>query len=169
MKKITSCFLAIITIFYVFVPQTAFATGSETQCWQDILLTETEFNDIIEEKGVEEKGVEEKATGLIATYSLGIKKSGSNLIIAGTTDCFLGVVKCGFKELVIQRRANSTQEWVDYVTYEDLYDEDTIYVLSKSITVGTGYQYRVTAVHYAKKNIFITQKVNNTSNTVVFA
>lgn len=161
MKKITSCFLAIIAVFYVFVPQTAFATGSETQYWQDILLTETEFNDIIEEKVVEEK-----ATGLIATYSLGIKKSGSNLIIAGTTDCFLGVVKCGFKELVIQRRANSTQEWVDYVTYEDLYDEDTIYVLSKSITVGTGYQYRVTAVHYAKKNIFITQKLDNVSNVV---
>lgn len=161
MKKIVSCFLATIILFYMFIPQTTLAAEDEKQGWQDVFLTEGEFNDI-----VEIKGANERATGLIATYSLGIKKSGSDLIIAGSTDCFSGVVKCGFKELVIQRRANSAQEWVDYVTYEDLYIENTTYVLSKSITVGTGYQYRVTAVHYAKKNIFITQKLDNVSNVV---
>lgn len=165
MKKVLSVFLVAITVLFSATSVKAFSINEDAiSDWKDIYLTQQDFNDI-----VETKTVNERATGLIAVYSLGIKKDGNKLIIAGMTDCFTDVVKCGFKELVIQRREDSTKDWVDYVTYEDLYEDSFSYLLGKSITVGTGYQYRVTAVHYAKKNIFITQKVNNTSNTVVFA
>ncbi|MBQ6018626.1 MAG: hypothetical protein IJL26_00470 [Clostridia bacterium] len=40
--------------------------------------------------------------------------------------------------------------------------------ISKSLTVTSGYQYRVTCTHYAKKSLLSTQKINNTSNTVTF-
>ena len=54
----------------------------------------------------------------------------------------------------------------DYKTYDDLYTDGHTYILSKSIAVASGYQYRVTCTHYAKKNLFSTQKINNVSNVV---
>lgn len=164
MRKIVSLILIIIMIFLTAFSVSANSDKQTTKEWEDVYLSKAEFDEFVL---VNE--VDARTTGLIASFSIGIKKSGANLIIAGTTTCVSTVVKCGFKEVVIQRRANSTQEWVDYVTYEDLYDDSFGYMLSKSITVGIGYQYRVTAVHYAKKNIFSTEKINNTSNTVVFA
>lgn len=165
MKKLVRAFFVLIFVLCSVMPSNSVAAIEEgLNEWHDIYLSQEKFNSI-----VETKSADTRATGLISTYALGIKKDGNQLIIAGSTDCFGDVVKCGFKEVVIQRRADSTQPWTDYVTYEDLYDDDFSYLLSKFITVGTGYQYRATAVHYAKKNIFITQKINNTSNTVVFA
>ncbi|MBQ4348143.1 MAG: hypothetical protein IJC79_00815 [Clostridia bacterium] len=162
MKKIGRVILAVIVVLCSVVPSSSVtATEKGLNEWHDIYLSQEIFNSI-----VETKSSDTRVTGLISTYALGIKKDGNQLIIAGSTDCFGDVVKCGFKEVVIQRRANSTQPWTDYVTYEDLYDNDFSYLLSKSITVGTGYQYRVTAVHYAKKNIFMTQKLDNVSNVV---
>ncbi|MBQ7296248.1 MAG: hypothetical protein IJW86_08695 [Clostridia bacterium] len=164
MKKTVSTILAVILLFLFCNPTITLASDDVFVDWQDINLSESELNDILDIKTNNER-----ATGLILTYSLGIKKDGNNLIIAGTTGCTSTVVKCGFKEVVIQRRANSTQEWTDYVTYKDLYDDGFSYMLGKSFAVGSGYQYRVTAIHYAKKNILMTQKIENTSNTVVFA
>lgn len=163
MKRIIGLILIVILSLGL-LPTTTYAYDEVLPEWQDIVLSQTEFESI-----AEKKTPVQRATGLIASYALGIKKSGNDLIIAGNTTCVAAVTKCGFKELVIQRRANSTQDWTDYVTYEDLYNDIPSYMLSKSITVGTGYQYRVTAIHYAKKNIFSTEKISNTSNTVVFA
>lgn len=162
MKKLVSLFLAVLIVVFSFIPVSAFASGGEAE-WQDIYLPQTVLDEILEVKEVNAR-----ATGLILTYALGIKKDGNNLIIAGSTTCTSTVVKSGFKEVVIQRRANSTQDWSDYVTYHDLYNDMPSYLLSKSIAVGTGYQYRVTAIHYAKKNILITQKLDNVSNIVTF-
>lgn len=164
MKKILSLFIAFVLICSLSSSIQTYAKDNVIDEWQDIYLNKIEFEEI-----VMEKENAEKASTLIVAYSVGVKKSGNNLIIAGSTICNPDVIKCGYKELVIQRRIDSSSPWVDYVTYEDLYDDSPSYVLSKSITVGTGYQYRVTAIHYAKKNIFSTQKINNTSNTVVFA
>ena len=44
----------------------------------------------------------------------------------------------------------------------------TKYNLSKSLTVDKGYQYRVTATHYAKKSLFSTQKVDSTTGYLTF-
>ena len=54
------------------------------------------------------------------------------------------------------------QGYYDYKTYEDLYIDDVAYILTKSLTVPTGYQYRVTCIHYAKKNIFDPIGMENT-------
>ncbi len=164
MRKIMRLLIAMIIVVISIVPINAGAVDEKMPMWQDVYLTAVELDEILPDSDVVER-----ATFLIASYALGIKKEGNKLIIAGTTTGVSTVVKCGFKEVVIQRRANSTQEWQDYVTYEDLYDDDFSYLLSKSLTVATGYQYRATAIHYAKKNIFSTEKINNTSNTVVFA
>lgn len=163
MKKIIS-FILIFSLLISIASMGAYAKSENIVEWKDIYLSQYELNNMLSSEQNETR-----ASGLIIKYSIAINRDGNELIIAGMTNCAVSVVKCGFKEVVIQRRANSTQDWVDYVTYEDLYDDNFGYLLSKSITVGTGYQYRVTAIHYAKKNIFSTEKINNTSNTVVFA
>lgn len=152
--------MSVITLFCV-VNTTANAADNETYEWQDIYLSQQQLDEILEVKNNNSR-----ASGLIVSYSLNIDKNGNNLIIAGFTFCTTAVVKSGYKEIVIQRRANSSQEWQDYVTYEDLYDDSSSYMLSKSLTVATGYQYRATAIHYAKKNIFSTEKIDNVSNIV---
>ncbi len=163
MKKIIS-FILIFSLLISIASMGVYAKSENIVEWKDIYLSQYELNNMLSSEQNETR-----ASGLIIKYSIAINRDGNELIIAGMTNCTASVVKCGFKEVVIQRRANSTQDWVDYVTYEDLYDDNFGYMLSKSITVGTGYQYRVTAIHYAKKNIFSTEKINNTSNTVVFA
>ena len=82
----------------------------------------------------------------------------------GTTE----VVKSGFKEVVVQRRASSSASWTDYITYEDIYWDEIACNLAKTLTVPTGYQYRVTCVHYAKKNFLSVQKLDNESNIIQF-
>lgn len=160
MKK-ALCLTLVIVMLLCSLSVPTFAQNKEVPQWQDIYIPDSQVDDILEYNTNNSR-----AAGLILTFALGIKKDGNNLIIAGSTNCTYTVVKCGFKEVVIQRRANSTQEWQDYVTYEDLYYDSSSYMLSKSITVATGYQYRVTAIHYAKKNIFSTEKIDNVSNIV---
>ena len=42
------------------------------------------------------------------------------------------------------------------------------YTLNKSLTIATGYQYRVTAIHYAKKSLFSTQKIEVATGYLTF-
>lgn len=109
------------------------------------------------------------AAGLIYQYNLSISRSGNTtLLIEGTTDCDPVVVKCGFKSVKVQRRLNSTSPWADYYDYGNIYNDSYIAILGRSLTVDSGYQYRVTCKHYAKKNLFSTQTISNTSNIVTF-
>ena len=108
------------------------------------------------------------ATGLINLYSIGISKNGNTLIIAGQTVGATGVIKCGFTKVTIQRRKDSSSSWTDYKIYEDLYVDGGTYPLAKSYIVISGYEYRVTCTHYAKKNLLSVQKIDNTSNTIKF-
>ena len=50
---------------------------------------------------------ESRATGLIASYSLSLSKSGTTLKIIGTVKCAETVVKSGFKNLIVERRKSS--------------------------------------------------------------
>ncbi|MBQ8026962.1 MAG: hypothetical protein IJ261_02475 [Clostridia bacterium] len=122
--------------------------------WEDIALNPPVYPD-----------AQARASRLILQASIGISKSGSTLTY---TNGSMDVVKCGFKEVIIQRRANNSNSWADWVSYEDLYADDSIYTLSKSLVVTWGYQYRVICVHYTKKNIFSVQKFDNVSNTLTF-
>ncbi|MDE5995816.1 MAG: hypothetical protein K2G56_02750 [Eubacterium sp.] len=106
------------------------------------------------------------ATGLITTYVISAGKSGKNLIIAGKTNCIADVKKCGFTKVTIQVRFNSSSPWSTYKTYTDLYVDSSVYNLSKTIAVQSG-QYRIVCTHYAKKSLLSTEKIDNTSNTVV--
>ncbi|MBR2883623.1 MAG: hypothetical protein IKB93_02415 [Clostridia bacterium] len=168
MKKILLSVISILMVVVTLVP-TAFAANEQLPEWQDLLLTEEEFNAILANNTIHTADENTRATGLISAYAIAISKSGTNTLnIAGKTTGTVDVVKTGFKEVVVQRRANSSASWSDYVTYEDLYWDQVAYVLTKTLTVPTGYQYRVTCIHYAKKNIFSVQKIDNESNIITF-
>ena len=168
MKKILFSVISFVMVMFTLVP-TVFATNEGLAEWQDLILTEEEFNDILANNVIHTADEDTRASGLISAYAIAISKSGtSTLNIAGKTTGTADVVKTGFKEVVVQRRANSSSSWSDYATYEDLYWDEFTYVLTKSLTVPTGYQYRVTCVHYAKKNFFSVQKIDNVSNILTF-
>lgn len=172
MKKSISKLLALVLAF-MFVFQTSFvalANDNEPD-WVDVEMTQEEFDSILalnEQSSSSSMGgqASTQATGLIYAYSIAVSGSGTTLRIAGKTNCNMDVVKCGFSIITIQRRTSSTASWSTYKTYEDLYNNTFAYTLTKSITVPTNYQYRVTCTHYAKKNLFSTQKINNTSNVI---
>ncbi|MBQ6931910.1 MAG: hypothetical protein IJN38_07260 [Clostridia bacterium] len=168
MKKFLLSVISIVTVITALVP-TAFAVSEQVPKWQDLLLTEEEFNAILANNTIHSVDDNTRATGLINLYAIAISKSGTNTLnIAGKTTGTPDVVKSGFKEVVVQRRASSSSSWTDYITYKDIYIDEFACNLGKKITVTTGYQYRVTCIHYAKKNIFSVQKIDNVSNIVQF-
>ncbi|MDE5670747.1 MAG: hypothetical protein K2I14_04700 [Eubacterium sp.] len=167
MKKILKLTVISLLLFSFFVPYTAFAEVSGTDAeWQDIELSEQEFNAILENNP--DNGITPYTSGLITSYVISIGKSGGNLIIAGKTNCTISVVKCGFTKVTIQQRKNSSSSWSEYKSYTNLYADSRVYNLSKTLTVPSGYQYRVTCTHYAKRSLLSTETINNTSNTVTF-
>lgn len=147
------------------IPTTAFA-GSDIN--DDACFTQEEFETLNSIHAEYEGEANIRATGLISDYDLGIAKSGSKLVIKGYTYGSDEVKKCGFKEVVIQRRSISSASWKKYKTYENLYSESAQYNLNKSVTVATGYQYRVTAIHYAKKSLVSTQKIEVATGNLTF-
>ena len=168
MKKVLLSVISIVMVMFTLVP-TAFAVNEELPEWQDMVLTQEEFNAILANNTVYTADEDTRATGLISLYAIAISKSGTNTLnIAGKTTGTGDVVKSGFKEVVVQRRASSSASLTDYLTYEDLYIDMGSYILAKSLTVPTGYQYRVTCIHYAKKNFLSVQKIDNVSNVIQF-
>lgn len=168
MKKFFKLMMTSLLLFSFLIPYTAFAeVGGTSAEWQDIELSEEEFNAILENNPAND--IAPYTSGLILTYRIAIAKSGtSDLVIAGQTNCSTGVVRSGFSIVTVQRRTNSSSSWSTYKTYKDIYSESRVCNLSKTITIDKGYQYRVTCTHYAKKSFLSTEKINNTSNTVTF-
>lgn len=168
LKKIIIKTISLCLIVFMVVP-TAMAANKEIPEWQDLVLSDEEFNSILANNIIYTTDANTRASDLIAAWAIAISKSGTNTLnIAGKTTGTTEAVKTGFKEVVVQRRTSSSASWTDYVTYEDLYWDAGAYNLAKSITVPTGYQYRVTCIHYAKKNIFSVQKIDNVSNILSF-
>lgn len=168
MKKVLLSVVSVIMVIVTLVP-TAFAADEQLTEWQDLILSEEEFNEILSNNTIYTVSENARATGLISAYAIAISKSGTNTLnIAGKTTGTYDVVKTGFKEVIVQRRTSSSASWSDYVIYEDLYINEVGYNLGKSLTVPTGYQYRVTCIHYAKKNILSVQKIDNVSNVITF-
>ena len=168
MKKILLSVISMLMVIVTLVP-TAFAANEQVPEWQDLVLTQEEFDAILANNTIHTVDEDTRATGLISLYAIAISKSGTNTLnIAGQTSGTVDVVKTGFKEVVVQRRTSSSASWTEYYRYEDLYINEVGYNLGKSLTVPTGYQYRVTCVHYAKKNILSVQKIDNVSNVIQF-
>ncbi len=161
-KKFLSVALAVMTFSMCILPTTAFATNNN-----DISENYYSAEETVAYAEYEENSMA-RATGLIIDKNLYIKKSGTTLSIIGYTTGSSETEKVGFKEVIIERRKNSSSSWSEYKVYEDLYSSSTKYTLSKSVTVASGYQYRVTAVHYAKKSLFSTQKITATTGYLTF-
>lgn len=163
MKKVLKSISFILLALVMLVPTTAFAAEEEVSEWKDITMSDEEIDEFLAPYMVDNSM--SRASGLITYYGIAIQKSGTSLKIAGKTNCGPGVTKCGFTEVIIQRRARSTDSWSQYTKYTDLYSNSAGYVLTKTITVPSGYQYRISCTHYAKK-ILSTEKIPNISNIV---
>ena len=159
MKKIIAVLLSLITLvsFSTFNISAA-DINYEVPVVVDFLLTTNTDLDVSDEST--------RASGLIHSIALGIATEGTNLLIQGKTLCSVEVVKCGFKDLMVQRRASSSDSWRDYYEYGNVYIETSTALLSTTLAVARGYQYRVTCKHYAKKSLLVTQTISNTSNIV---
>lgn len=154
MKRIISlilCCVCVISFFNIDVEATDSTQSEKTDSFYSVT-----FN----------AGDSARVTGLITSYSLGLTKSGTTLNIGGFTKCIVDVVKCGFKDLKIQRRKSSSYSWEDYYEYGNLYSEAVGANLSTTLVVEKGYQYRISCKHYAKKNFLMVETISNTSNVV---
>lgn len=169
MKRFLRSVSALCLALIMLVP-TAFASSEDVPVGQDVVLTDEEIAAIfaLNPNNPANNSDNTRASDLISFYSLGISLDGSTLYVVGKTTGTPYVVKCGFKEVIVQRRTSSSSAWSDYIVMEDLYWDTSIYNLGKTFTVPSGYQYRATCVHYAKKNFFSVQKINNISNTVTY-
>ncbi len=107
-----------------------------------------------------------RATGLILSYGLEVSVTGTSLKIRGETYCDSSVVKSGFKNLTVQRKKVTDSSWSDYYDYGNIYSDTYSTSINPTLAVESGYQYRVTCKHYAKKNILLKQSISNTSNVV---
>lgn len=164
MKKIIKTIFLVCLSLIMMIPTAAFAEEETVPEWRDVTLSDEEFNEILDPYIVD--NTRTRASGLITIYGIAISKSGSELLIAGKTYGNADVTKCGFSKVTVQRKKSSSTSWSTYKTYYDLYRNATSYLLTKELTPASGYQYRVTCTHYARKNIFSTEKIDNISNIV---
>lgn len=107
-----------------------------------------------------------RVTGLISVYGITLKKDGSRLLISAMVSGGKDVVKCGFKDIKIQRRGTSSSSWSDYATLNDSYADSNTHVLTSEMSISTSYQYRAVCTFYAKRNILLVEKIDGVSNIV---
>jgi len=160
LKKGISLILTIVLMFSFFVFDTSALTDAEFVPYVvDFSVTTDLTGTIYDENNT-------RATGLIHAYSLYLTKTGSTLHITGQTYGTSDVIKCGFKDLTIQRRASSAYDWEDYYEYGNVYRDAFAANLDTKLVVHPNYQYRISCKHYAKKNILMVQTISNVSNIV---
>lgn len=157
MKKSISFLLTIVTIIGCFSLNTFAAEDIE-------VYTTPEIVQLNSEEAV--TSGETRASGLILSYSLSVSKNEKTLTITGLTNCSVDVVRCGFKDLQVERRRYTSGDWEVYHDYGDVYLDNIVYSLSTTLVVEYGYYYRVTCTHYAKKSWWSTQKVDNETNGI---
>ena len=107
-----------------------------------------------------------RVSGLITSYSLSLSKTGTTLNLTGTTHGTSEVVRSGFKNLTVQRRKSSSYDWEDYYEFGNVYVDAFAAALDTTVVVASGYQYRISCKHYAKKSLLVTQTIANTSGIV---
>lgn len=166
MKKFFKTALIVALCLITVLPINSFAADSEKVQWYGIDLSENEIQRILDLNP--QNNTATRASDLILLYNVGIDKDGTNLNLVAKLMCDLDVVKCGFKKIVIQRRATTSSAWSNYLIYEDLYFDGSDYTIARRISVSTGYQYRAVCTFYAKKNILSTQKIELDSNVMTF-
>lgn len=172
-KKIVTGVIAVIMTAAMLAPMTAFAAAQD-QVDSEPAFTEVPLAGDVSTEVNYVEGVKnsngEMASGLISSYTLKLERSSNGRVgyVYATTNCIPEVTKCGFTEIRLQRRANASANWQDYATYLDEYTNTFSCSRSFSVSVTTGYQYRLYAVHYGYRNIFSTQKITNWTNAIQF-
>ena len=160
MKRLVSLLLCAIVLFACCIVQTSAVNEEEfVPHVIDFSLTSSAL-----EK--ESEVAENRASGLILSYGLEISVTGTTLKIRAETNCIASVVKSGFKNFVVQRKKATSTTWSDYYDYGDLYNDSYSASVNTTLAVASGYEYRVSCKHYAKKSLFVTQSISNTSNVV---
>ena len=110
-----------------------------------------------------------KTVGLIILHSVSTQNLNGKLAISSKTWSSEEMKKIGLKNIVIQQSSNGST-WSDYATLDDMLVNDSKHELNNySVTVSTGYYYRVKCDHYAKeKGLFFPdeESISNTSNSV---
>ena len=150
MKKALKSVLLIILALLMISPNAVFAVANEHT----------------EQTEIETNG--NRATGLIAAYGVNVSKPSSGVLrIVGTLDCGSTVVKCGYRDFLIQRRPKNSAVWENYMNLGDFYVDSWTYPYSNNFTVPTGFYYRVSCTFYAKKNIFVTEKIEDYTSSGV--
>lgn len=159
MKKFFCALLSFVLMFSFFAFDT-FAVSEAETAPHVIDFTLSSANDFSVVSN------ETRVSGLILSYGISISKSGTSVVIKGKTACASDVVKCGFKNLTVERRKSSSYSWSDYYDYGDVYRDASAATLNTTLSVASGYQYRVTCKHYAKKNLLLTENISNVSNII---
>lgn len=164
-RRIKSVLIIILCFISVFSSQ-AFALEKNDIEVCDVVLSQKEINEILALGNT--YTADERASGLIISATAAINDDYKLLQFVGTINCISDVVKCGFEDIVVQRRASSSSAWTDYYTFDDSYSDFHIHTAIKAVTTVTGYEYRVTCTLYAKKNIFSVQRIDMVSNIMAW-
>ena len=160
MKRLFSLLLCATVLFTCCVFQTSAVNEEKFLPYViDFSLTTPTYENV-------DKSIESRVSGLILSYGLEVSITSAGLKIRGETYCITDVVKSGFKNLVVQRKKTTSATWSDYYDYGDLYSDTYSASVNTTLAVESGYEYRVTCKHYAKKNLLMTQSISNTSNVV---
>ncbi len=160
MKRIITFFLCFALIFSAASFDIVAGNDEDAPVILDfVLITDGEQN-------TDDTNSNARVSGLIMSYGLSLTKSGTTLNLRGQTYGAIDVIKCGFKNLTIERRKTSDDSWEDYYEFGNVYREAVAADLSTTLVVASGYQYRISCKHYAKKNLLAIQTISNTSNIV---
>ena len=160
-RAIKSAFILALCLATLFsVNAQAYETEKITE--QSIFLTQSEINEILAQGN--HYTAPDRATGLILVGSAAINDDYSLLQYVATIDCDIDVVKCGFEDIIVQQRKNSSYSWTKYYQFDDDMRDYSAHTCVKAVTVAPGYEYRVKATLYAKKNIFSVQRETIYSN-----
>ncbi len=166
MKKLLKTALVVLLCIVSLMPMKSFAADGEKVQWQDIDLPEAEIQRILALNP--QDNTSSRATDLILTYNVGVAKDGTTLLLVAKMVCTGSVVKCGFKNITVQRRATTSSSWSDYLVFKENYVDSYSHITAKQITVQAGYQYRAVCTFYAKKSLLVTQKIEVASNLASF-
>lgn len=166
MKKIVKpTFILALCLLCLFNIE-AFALENNDIEVENIVLSQEEINEILAKGNT--YTAKNRATELIQSAIVSINNNYKLLQFVGRINCSTSVVKCGFEDIIVQRRASSSDSWSNYYQFDDDIVDDYIHESIKAVTTNTGYEYRVICTLYAKKSLFSVQRIDATSNIMAW-
>ena len=149
MKRFLKIALVVVLCIASLFPMKSFAIDGEKVQWYNIDFPESEIQRILGLNPQDEAST--RASDLIVSYNVGIAKDGSTIKLVAKMVCDGDVVKCGFKKILIQKRATTSSSWSTCLTLEDLYYNGYAHSIGRIISVPYG---------------LVTQKIELASNIV---